>query len=290
MEMHRKKYSWPVSVGLLLIHVGALAVFIPAFFSWSALGVAVGLWWMTGAFGISLCFHRTLTHRSLVMWKPLEYFAAFFGTLALQGDPIEWVATHRLHHAHADDDGDPHDAHRGMWWTHIDWLYMPNDARPNEEEQKRNAPDLWAQPFYRFLHGRQLLLQILLAAALVAIGGWSWLVWGVFGRLVFVYHVTWFVNSAAHKYGYRTYKTEDLSTNCWWVALLTWGEGWHNNHHAFPFSARHGLRWFEFDPTWLQVKFLSALRLVRAVKLPTPAMLARFETRRFELRRRSQAL
>lgn len=277
--MHNKTYNSPVNLGLLAIHAGVILAFIPAFFSWSGLGVALLLWWLTGAFGIALCFHRTLTHRSLVMAKPFEYFSALCGTLALQGDPIEWVSTHRLHHARADHEGDPHDAHRGLWWTHVDWLYMKNEARPSNEEQLRNAPDLYAQPFYRMLYHRGLLLQILLGLALFAVGGMSWVVWGIFVRLVLVYHVTWFVNSAAHRFGYRSYKTNDLSTNCWWVALLSWGEGWHNNHHAFPFSARHGLRWFEFDPTWLQIKLLSALRLVRNIKLPTPLMLERSKVR-----------
>ncbi len=273
--MEKKGYRLSINSALVFFHLGAIGAFFPAFFSWSGVGVAIALWWLTGALGIALCFHRALTHRSIVMSKPLEYFTAFCGTLALQGDPITWVATHRLHHAHADHEGDPHDAHRGLWWTHIDWLYMPNDARPSEAEQERNAPDLWAQPFYRFLHSRAPLLQVLLGLVLLAVGGVSWLVWGVFVRLVFVYHVTWLVNSASHKFGYKTYKTEDLSTNCWWVALLTWGEGWHNNHHAFPFSARHGLRWFEFDPTWLHIRILRALRLVKHVKLPSPGMLAR---------------
>jgi stearoyl-CoA desaturase (delta-9 desaturase) len=273
--MQRKKYDFRVNFGLVAIHVGALLAFFSGFFSWSGLILALALWWLTGAFGIALCFHRALTHRSLVFWKPLEYFAAVCGTLALQGDPIEWVATHRLHHAHSDEENDPHDAHRGMWWTHIDWLYMPNKNRPSDQEQRRQALDLWSQPFYRFLHHRSFMLQIVLAAILFALGGMSWLVWGVFVRLVFVYHMTWFVNSAAHKFGYRTYRTGDLSTNCWWVALLTWGEGWHNNHHAFPFSARHGLRWFEFDLTWIQIKLLRAMHLARNVRLPSPAMLQR---------------
>ncbi len=274
-EMEKKGYRFSINFALVLFHLGAIGAFFPAFFSWSGVAVAIALWWLTGALGIALCFHRTLTHRSIVMSKPLEYFTALCGTLALQGDPITWVATHRLHHAHADHEGDPHDAHRGLWWTHIDWLYMPNAARPSEPEQERNAPDLWAQPFYRFLHSRAPLLQVLLGLILLAVGGVSWLVWGVFVRLVFVYHVTWLVNSASHKFGYKTYKTEDLSTNCWWVALLTWGEGWHNNHHAFPFSARHGLRWFEFDPTWLHIRILRALHLVRNVKLPSSGMLER---------------
>ena len=274
--MHFKRFSWPVAIGLLLIHLAALAAFFPMFFSWGGLAVALVLWWLTGAVGIALCFHRVLTHRSLAMPRWLEYTIALLGTLSLQGSPIEWVATHRLHHAHADDGGDPHDAHRGLLWTHVDWLYKPNDARPNVEEQQRYAMDLWSQPYYRFLTRYQVWLQVALGLILLAAGGLSWVVWGIFFRLVFVYHITWFVNSAAHKYGYRTYETNDLSTNCWWVAILTWGEGWHNNHHAFPFSARHGLRWFELDTTWLQIKVLQSLRLVRDIKLPTAAMLARF--------------
>ena len=282
--MRFKRFSWPIAIGLLVVHCIALAAFFPMFFSWGGLAVAISLWWMTGAVGIALCFHRTLTHRSLTMPRWLEYACALAGTLSLQGGPIEWVATHRLHHAHADEDGDPHDAHRGLIWTHVDWLYKPNDARPNVEEQRRYAMDLWSQPYYRFLQDHQLWLQVMLGLLLLALGGASWVVWGIFFRLVFVYHITWFVNSAAHKFGYRSFKTGDLSTNCWWVAIMTWGEGWHNNHHAFPFSARHGLRWFEFDATWIQIKVLKALRLVRDIKLPTPTILERFASLRSSMR------
>lgn len=278
--MEFKRFSWPVAIGLLLIHLIALAAFLPIFFSWGGVVVAIVLWWFTGAYGIALCYHRTLTHRGLEMPRPLEYATALFGTLALQGSPIEWVATHRLHHAHADDSKDPHDAHRGLIWTHFDWLYKPNDNRPSKEEQERFAADLCAQPYYRFLERYQIWLQVALALVLLALGGISWVIWGIFFRLVFVYHLTWFVNSAAHRFGYRSFQTGDLSTNCWWVAILTWGEGWHNNHHAFPFSARHGLRWFEFDATWIGIWLLRALRLVREVKLPTPAMIERLAVRR----------
>ena len=247
--MHFKRFSWGVALGLLLIHLIAVAAFLPIFFSWSGVAVALVLWWMTGAFGIALCFHRTLTHRSLTMPRWFQYTSAFFGTLSLQGGPIEWVATHRLHHAHADDEGDPHDAHRGLIWTHIDWLYKPNDARPNVDEQQRYAADLVAQPYYRFLQKYQLLLQIALGLALFAVGGLSWVVWGIFFRLVFVYHIPRGSSTAPHtNTGTVRSRPTTSSTNCWWVAIMTWGEGWHNNHHAFPFSARHGLRWFEFDP------------------------------------------
>ncbi len=262
-------------VALGLIHIAALAVFLPGTFSWPAVAVCVALYYMTGAFGITLNFHRVLTHRSLKLWKPLEYATALLGTLALQGGPIEWVSTHRKHHAHTDADGDPHDVHRGLGWAHVEWLYRRNDARLTADEQLRLAADLAADPFYVFLEKYNRWLQVALCVALFAIGGWPFLIWGGFVRVVATYHITWLVNSAAHHVGYRTYKTGDLSTNNWWVAFLAWGEGWHNNHHAFPFSARHGLRWFEIDMTWVTIRILAALKLAQDIKLPTPAMIQR---------------
>ncbi len=231
--------------------------------------------YLSGGLGVTLCYHRTLTHRSLRLIKPLEYTLAALGTLALQGDPIRWVATHRKHHAHADADGDPHGIDRGFRWAHIRWLYKHNDAMPTDEEIRRFAPDLYADPFYRALAYVHAPLQLVLAGVLFLMGGWPFVIWGIFVRLVFSYHATWFVNSAAHSLGYRTYRTTDRSTNCWWVALVSWGEGWHNNHHAFPFSARHGLRWFEIDPTWWSIKVLEWLRLAQRVKVPMPAAMER---------------
>jgi stearoyl-CoA desaturase (delta-9 desaturase) len=143
---------------------------------------------------------------------------------------------------------------------------------PSDEEIARYAPDLYADPFYRALQHLGLPLQLALAGALFFLGGWAWVVWGVFVRLVIAYHSTWLVNSAAHMLGYRTYRTTDCSTNCWWVALLSFGEGWHNNHHAFPFSARHGLRWFEIDMTWWHVELLALLRLADRVRIPSRLM------------------
>ena len=270
-----KSTNWPIGIGLWAIHLGALAVFIPGMFSWSALGVMFALWWVTGGIGISLCYHRLLTHRSLTVPKWVEYVCAVIATLSLQGGPIEWVSTHRIHHAHTDKEGDPHDAHRGFIWTHFQWLYSPNDARPTKAEQRRYAPDLVKDPFYCFLDRYEVWLQVALGVGLFAIGGLPWVVWGIFVRLVFVYHMTWFVNSASHRYGYQTFKTDDKSTNCWWVALLAWGEGWHNNHHAFPFSARHGLRWYEIDHTWILIRILQTLGLASDIKLPTSDMQAR---------------
>jgi fatty-acid desaturase len=258
--------------GLVGIHIGALAAFWPAFFNWQALVALAIVSYFTGALGITLCYHRTLTHRSLRLRKPLEYLLAICGTLALQGDPIRWVAVHRKHHAHADQEGDPHSIHLGFKWAHMDWIYQQNTALPSDEEVKRYAPDLYADPFYRVLEWASLPLQVLLALALFALGGLPFVVWGIFVRLVLSYHSTWLVNSAAHMLGYRTFRTGDRSTNCWWVALISFGEGWHNNHHAFPFSARHGLRWFEIDMTWWHVKILSFLRLADRIKIPSKVM------------------
>ncbi len=265
----------PNGLGLLFIHLGALLAFFPAFFSWEALALAAGLAYATGVLGVTLNFHRTLTHRSLRMRKPLEYFSALLGTLAFQGDPISWVGTHRIHHKHSDHRGDPHTVRRGLSWAHAQWLFRTNPASPNHAEKQRMCPDLCAQPFYRALTYLHVPLQLALALALLAIGGWPAVIWAGFARLVFTYHTTWLVNSASHSSGYRTYATSDRSTNSWWVALLSWGEGWHNNHHAFPFSARHGLAWWEIDVTWWHIRMLRALRLVDRILLPTAAMRAR---------------
>ncbi|HEV3092587.1 MAG TPA: fatty acid desaturase [Candidatus Cybelea sp.] len=271
-----RAYSRIKAFGLIGIHVGALAAFWPGFFQWSALAAAAVVSYATVALGISLCFHRLLTHRSLRLRKPFEYAFAIFGTLALQGDPIRWVSVHRKHHAHADHEGDPHSIRDGFKWAHVDWLYRHNIALPSDEEMRHFAPDLYAEPFYRVLQYLNLPLQIALGLVLFALGGWSWVVWGIFVRLVTSYHSTWLVNSASHSLGYRTYQTADQSTNCWWVALISWGEGWHNNHHAFPFSARHGLRWFEGDITWWHVRALALLRVADRIKIPSKSMQDRF--------------
>ena len=270
------RYS--TGVGLAAIHIGALAALVPTLFHPSALVVAGIASYCTGVLGVTLCYHRVLTHRSVRLRRPLEYLFALFGTLALQGDPIRWVAVHRKHHAHADGDGDPHSIHLGFKWAHVDWLYRHNIAYPSDEEIARYAPDLHADPFYRALAYLAAPLQLVLAGIFFWLGGWSWVVWGVFVRLVVSYHSTWLVNSAAHMLGYRSYRTSDRSTNCWWVALLSFGEGWHNNHHAFPFSARHGLRWFEVDMTWWHVKVLAFLRLADRIRIPSELMRRRLAT------------
>jgi sn-1 stearoyl-lipid 9-desaturase len=273
-------YSSIKGFGLLGIHVGALAVFWPGVFHWAALAAMAIVFYATVALGISLCFHRVLTHRSLRLLKPLEYLLAIFGTLALQGDPIRWVAVHRKHHAHADREGDPHSIYDGFRWAHLEWVYRHNIALPTDQEMLHFAPDLYVQPFYRALQYLNIPLQVALGAGLFALGGWSWIVLGIFVRLAISYHSTWLVNSASHMMGYRTYQSGDRSTNCWWVAVISWGEGWHNNHHAFPFSARHGLRWFEIDMTWWHVRILALLRLADQIKVPSNSAQQRLRSNR----------
>ena len=271
----RVRANWGTGAVLGLIHLGALAAFLPGFTSWQTVAVMLLLTYVTGGIGIALGFHRALTHRSYRLWRPLEYVVTICGCLALQGSPIDWVATHRAHHAHTDGPGDPHDANAGFGWSHLLWMVMPNPSLLDAAQRERFAPDLTADPFYRFIERTHFLFTLILAAVLYAIGGLPFVVWGIFVRLAFVYQITWLVNSAAHTVGYRTFRTADRSTNCWWVALLGWGEGWHNNHHAFPFSARHGLRWFEVDTTWMLVRVLAALRLATDLRIPTRAMMAR---------------
>jgi len=249
---------------MALVHALALLALLPSNFSWAAVGVMLFLHWVTGCLGVTLGLHRLVTHRSLQVPKWLEYGLVFCGSLAVQGGVIEWVGLHRHHHLYSDQEADHHNSGKGFWWSHMGWMFRETPAK---EEVPRFTKDLAGDPVYEFLENYFLIPQILLAVLLYWWGGWSFVVWGIFLRLVLVYHCTWFVNSATHKFGYRSQETSDRSTNCWWVALLAYGEGWHNNHHACQYSARHGLKWWEFDLTWMIICTLRALGLARNIKL-----------------------
>jgi stearoyl-CoA desaturase (delta-9 desaturase) len=246
------------------LHFGVFLALVPAFFSWKAIGVALLLYWVTGGLGITLGFHRLITHRSFQTPKWLEYFLAFCGTLACQGGPIAWVGMHRIHHLHSDQELDPHDSNKGFFWSHLGWMFFHSSAFA---DVPRFTKDIKDDKYYQLLEKYMLPIQFALGGLLLLLGGWSFVVWGVFFRLIFVWHCTWLVNSATHKFGYRTYDAGDHSTNCWWVALLTYGEGWHNNHHAFQYSARHGLKWWEIDLTWMTIQLLQFFGLATNVKL-----------------------
>ena len=260
----RPPLNWTFILAIAGIHIGALFALLPSNFNWTAVGLVFLLHWITGGLGITLGYHRLVTHRSFQTPKWLEYFFVFCGTLSCQGGPIDWIGLHRIHHLHSDQPGDPHDSNQGFWWSHVIWMLH---QAPGQAEVPRYTKDIGNDPVYLFFQKYLLLLQIGLGLLLYAIGGWPFVVWGIFVRLVFVYHCTWLVNSATHKFGYRTYESSDRSTNCWWVALLAYGEGWHNNHHAFQHSARHGLQWWEIDLTWMTIHLLESLGLASKVKL-----------------------
>ncbi|XP_021736703.1 palmitoyl-monogalactosyldiacylglycerol delta-7 desaturase, chloroplastic-like [Chenopodium quinoa] len=259
-----------ISVGNLgaVVMMHGLALFAPFTFNWGAFWVAVVLYLATGLLGICLSFHRNLAHKSFKLPKWLEYVFAYFGVLALQGNPIDWVSTHRYHHQFCDSEQDPHSPLEGFWFSHMNWMF---DAKIVTERcgEPNNVGDLEKQPFYRFMRSTYIFHPLMLAGLLYAFGGFPYLVWGMGVRTAWVYHITWFVNSASHVWGTQAWNTGDLSRNNWWVALLSFGEGWHNNHHAFEYSARHGLEWWQFDMTWYTIKFLQIIGLAKDVKLPT---------------------
>ena len=265
LPMQPQRLNWATTVVMVLFHIGALAA-LP-FFSWKIFWITVALYWACTGWGISLGYHRLHTHRSFVVPKPLEYFFAVCGTLTLEGGPISWVATHRVHHQHSDKPGDPHSPREGAWWAHIGWLLWGESMHNNTRVMSRYAPDLGRDAFYVWLNNYHWVPMVAMGAVLYAFGGVPLFLWGIFVRVVFGLHATWLVNSATHMWGSRRFETRDDSRNNWWVAMITFGEGWHNNHHAHPTSARHGLTWYEFDPSWLTLKLLRALGIAKAIRV-----------------------
>ena len=260
-----RRINWTNSIAFSLFHVGAIAALF--FFSWRALAVALILHWLCGGVGICLGYHRLLTHRSYQVPLWLEYCFAVCGALTLEGGPIFWVATHRIHHQKSDQPGDPHSPREGGWWSHMGWLLVGDNKHHEGSKMAKYAPDLARNRFYLWLNDYHWVPLVLLAAGLYALGGLPFLLWGAVLRVVVGLHVTWLVNSATHMWGSRRFATRDDSRNNWFVALLTSGEGWHNNHHAHPTSARHGLAWYEFDLTWIQIRTLQLLGIARSVRV-----------------------
>src|SRR5271165_2971211 len=246
------KINWTISIAFGLFHAGAVAALFV--FSWQAFAATLFLYWMCGGLGICMGYHRLHTHRSYQVPLALEYFFAVCGTLTLEGGPIFWVATHRLHHQKSDQPGDPHSPRDGRWWSHMGWILWGETNHNNTKVMSKYAPDLAKHRFYLWLNNWHWLPMVALGLILLAIGGFPLLCWGIFLRVVVGLHATWLVNSATHMWGERRFNTRDDSKNNWWVALMTFGEGWHNNHHAHPTSARHGLAWYEFDISWITLK------------------------------------
>ncbi len=260
--------SWISVAFFAAFHI--LALLAPWFFNWKALGVMIFLHWLTGSIGICLGYHRLLTHRSLQVPQWLEYVLATIGSLAMEGGPIFWVAGHRLHHAHTEDiEKDPYSAKKGFWWSHILWLLYPQKQFFEYESYRKYAPDLDRHAYYRWLDKKSsfLFLQVILSLFLYALGGWSFVIYGTFLRAVLLWHSTWLINSASHIRGYRTFPANDNARNLWWAAILAYGEGWHNNHHAHPRVAKAGYKWWEIDMTWWAIQVLQVLGLAKKVVL-----------------------
>lgn len=259
--------NWPVVLWLGALHVGAIAAIWT--FTWQAIILTVALHWLTGCVGITLGFHRLLTHGSFQTSKPVRWILGVIGGLAGEGSAIDWVANHRKHHALSDQPGDPHSPHDGPWWSHMFWLAYTLQGEERERHVRRWAPDLvkdkglnWIAAMFLPSH---FILGLILMGAGYALGGWpmaaSFVVYGIFVRLVLVLHATWLVNSASHMWGYKNYETSDDSRNNWFVALVTYGEGWHNNHHAYPRMAPHGHKWWEFDLTYNIIRLMKVTGL-----------------------------
>ena len=264
--------NWGTSGFMILFHTAAIAALF--MFSWKALAVSLLLWWISGSLGIGMGFHRLLTHRGYKTPKPVEYFLTFCGTLALEGGPINWVVTHRIHHEHTDVPGDPHTPRDGRWWSHMGWILRGTAQQHEASVMQRYAPDLMKDSVHVLLNRFYYVPLILCGIVLFAWGGWSAMMWGVFLRVTIGLHATWLVNSATHLWGTRRFATRDDSTNSWWVALLSFGEGWHNNHHAHPRAAKHGLTWYEIDLNWYGISALKLLGLATGIKLISKEQIA----------------
>jgi stearoyl-CoA desaturase (delta-9 desaturase) len=289
-----RRINWLDATGLAAVHLVALLAFTPWLFSWTGVVVALLGLYVFGVLGINLCFHRLLTHRGLVCPKWLEHTFAILGVCCCQDTPARWVATHRRHHEHADQQPDPHSPLVNFLWGHMGWLVVKNRDLTRLGIAQRYAKDILRDPFYARLEGRFRWTWIVLTSwllfflggvvaqalaggsALEALQfGLSLLVWGVFVRTVLVWHITWSVNSVTHLWGYRNYETDESSRNNAIIGFLASGEGWHNNHHADPRSARHGHMWWEFDATWLTIRLLAALGLADKVVEPSRHLQAR---------------
>ena len=273
--------------------MGLIAVIVMAwgygYMSWLNLGMLVGGWYLTGL-GITIGFHRMLTHRSFETTGPIRTFWTVMGSLAVEGSPIDWCMVHRKHHQFSDHHGDPHSPHlhedsllgtlKGAWHSHVGWMFQANWSR---KERLKYVPDLMNDPLLLSID-RNYYLWVTATLAIPAIigglatmslfGAWLGFLWGGLARVCFSHHMTWSINSICHLFGARDFKSSDDSRNNVVFGVLSHGEGWHNNHHAFPTSARHGLKWWQFDLSWVIIRGLQMCGLAWNVKLPTEKQMA----------------
>jgi stearoyl-CoA desaturase (delta-9 desaturase) len=254
---------------ITLIHVGALAA-LP-FFSWSSVVIAWAGVFVAAPLGINVGYHRLLTHKAFTAPGWVRNSLVTLGTLCGAGPPIHWAAMHRVHHRFSDTRLDPHDSTRGFWYSHILHLFVIDEHEEGQDHLGTYAPDLMKEPYLRFLNRYGTYLALGVLPLLYWGGGWAWVLWGGFVRIALTWNIMWLVNSASHMWGYRNYETRDSTVNCWWVGLLAAGEGWHNNHHAYPAGAAHGHRWWEFDQSFLFIRAMQLCGLAGEIKRPDRA-------------------
>jgi fatty-acid desaturase len=278
---------WRDAIWVGFYHAAALLAFLPWFFTWTSVAVCAVSIILFGQFGIAIGYHRLLTHRGFTCPKWLERLFVLLAVCCLQDTPARWVAVHRWHHQHSDEQPDPHSPLVRFLWAHMGWVLVENEDLNRLNIYQRYAKDILRDRFYFWIEYKSGQLKIIVASWLVffisgfvvqllsgatvaealQFGG-SLLVWGVFVRTVVVWHQTWAVNSVTHLWGYRNFATDDDSRNNIWVAIFSHGEGWHNNHHANPSSVNHGHRWWEVDTTFQIVRLLSKLGLARDLVVP----------------------
>jgi len=285
-----ERLKLPTLIGIAFIHLAALGSIWT--FTIHGLIAFLLLFWLTGGIGICLGYHRLLTHASFKTHRPLKVLITLFGVLALQGGPASWVSAHRLHHKEVEQELDPHTPLVNFLWSHFVWLFFDHPELKTDDQLKRYAADIMDDRVMVFFEKTYAILYAFSALLILGLGygigalygyapaglepgmaaGWtvglSMLFWGVFLRTVLVWHATWFVNSATHVWGYRNFDTDDDSRNSWWVALITFGEGWHNNHHADARSAAHGMKWFEIDFTYITIRAMALIGLAWDIARP----------------------
>jgi stearoyl-CoA desaturase (delta-9 desaturase) len=248
------------------VHLVSVAAFF--YFSWTNLTVLLIGIFVLAPLGINVGYHRLLCHRSFSSPRWLRNSLALTGAFIGGGPPVHWVAMHRVHHRFSDTEKDPHNSHRGFWYSHIMHLFVKDELENDENYLEKYAPDLTSDPFFKWLNRYWIYLAFSTLPLLYLAGGIGLVLWGGFLRLALTWHIMWFVNSAAHMWGYRNYETKDKTVNCWWVGLISAGEGWHNNHHANPSCAAHGHKWWEFDLSFLFIRGFEAVGLAKNVKRP----------------------
>lgn len=258
-----EKIDWLRCLPFVLTHIMCLGVFWVGI-SFSAVAVCL-LGYALRVFALTGFFHRRFSHRAFNTSRVVQFIFAFIGTAAAQRGPLWWSAHHRYHHKHSDEETDKHSPiTKGFLHSHCLWFLI----NENFATQKHLIKDFIKYPELVFLNRFDMLPPLIYGLVLYFIGGWQMLIWGYFVSTVLVYHVTFSINSLAHKYGTRAFETKDHSRNNWWLALLTFGEGWHNNHHYYPSSARQGFKKHQVDITFLILSLLERLGLVWDVRLP----------------------